>query len=173
MPMTRPGPDEYNPFYAAYVDKVQESDVLPVLVEARRTTAEFLAGLSEAQAGYRYAPAKWTLREVIGHLSDSERIFAYRLLRIARGDQTPLSSFDENLYVPGGEFERRPLADVAAEFASVRDATVALLRGLPPDALARRGTAGGKPVSARALAFIIAGHERHHLMVIRERYVVG
>jgi DinB superfamily len=171
MPIARPGPDEFAPFYGTYVNKVTEPDVEALLGAQKKSTADLLAGLSEAQAGYRYAPGKWTLREVIGHLSDSERIFGYRLLRIARGDQTPLSGFDENTYVPAGNFERRPLQAVAAEFASVRDATLTLLAGMTPAALALRGTASEKPISARALVYIIAGHERHHLGVIKERYL--
>jgi len=171
MAVQRPASDEYAPHYATYVDKVAEPDVVAVLGNQRRSTASFLAALSESQAAYRYAPGKWTLREIIGHLSDSERIFAYRMLRIARRDETPLASFDENAYVPAGEFERRSLAEVAGEFAAVRDATLTLVRGLDATALARRGTASGKSVSARALAYIIAGHERHHVGVIRERYL--
>jgi len=171
MPIPVPGADEYLAYYGAYISRVTEPDVVQLLEAQRRSTAEFLAGLSETQAAHRYAPGKWTIREIIGHLSDAERIFAYRALRIARGDQTPLAGFDENAYVPGGDFERRPLADVAAEFASVRDATLTLVKGLTPDALARRGTASGHPISARALVFIIAGHERHHLGVIRDRYL--
>lgn len=171
MCIARPATDEYAPYYSTYIDEVTEPDVVAVLSAARQSTAEFLAGLDEKQAAFRYAPGKWSLREVVGHLSDSERIFAYRLLRVARGDTTPLAGFEENDYVPAGQFERRPLADVAQEFASVRDATLTLLGGLDAEALARRGTASGKPVSARALAFIIAGHEKHHLGVIRERYL--
>lgn len=173
MPIARPAADEYAPYYGSYIDKITESDVLPVLSGQQRSTADLLAGLSEAQASYRYAPGKWSLREIIGHLSDAERIFAYRMLRIARADQTPMPGFDENAYVPAGNFERRPLADVAAEFRAVRDATIALIRGLAPEALARRGTASEKPISARALVFIIAGHERHHMAVIGERYLGG
>lgn len=171
MPIQAPGTDEYVPYYGTYISKVTGPDVLQQLQAQRRSTAEFLAGLSEAQAAHRYAPGKWTIREVIGHLCDSERIFAYRALRIARADETPLAGFDENSYVPAGDFERRPLAEVAAELASVRDATLTLVRGLTPAALARRGTASGHTISARALVFIIAGHERHHLDVIRERYL--
>ncbi len=171
MPIARPAADEYAPFYETYVAKVTEPDLVALLVALNQSTAALLAGLTEAQAAYRYAPGKWTLREVIGHLADAERVFAYRLMCIARGDTTPLPSFDENAYVPGGEFERRPLASVAAELAAARAATLALLDGLTPEALARRGTASGKPVSARALAYIIAGHEKHHMAVIRERYL--
>jgi uncharacterized damage-inducible protein DinB len=167
----RPGADEFAPYYATYIDKVQEADVLAVLASQQRTTAALLAGVSEEQAAYRYAPGKWTLREVVGHLSDAERIFTYRMLRIGRGDETPLASFDENAYVPAAEFERRPLAEVAAEFGAVRDATLALAHGLTEAAWARRGSASGKSFSARALAYIVAGHERHHVGVLRERYL--
>lgn len=171
MPIPRPMPDEFAPYYGTYVNAVPGEDALTALVEQRGTTAALLASVPEARAGHRYAPGKWSLREVIGHVSDAERIFAYRMLRIARGDATPLASFDENAYVPGGNFERRPLAEVAAELAAVRDATLALARGIEPSAWARRGVASEKPVSARALAWIIAGHEAHHLRVLRERYL--
>lgn len=171
MPIARPANDEFAPYYGAYINKVTEPDLVALLAAQKQTTADLLAGLSEPQAAHRYAPGKWTLREIIGHLSDAERIFGCRLLRIARGDQTPLPGFDENAYVPAAGFERRPLKAVAAEFASVRDATLTLLDGLTPDALALRGTASEKPISARALAYVIAGHEKHHLGVIKERYL--
>jgi uncharacterized damage-inducible protein DinB len=171
MVIPRPGSGEYDPYYDTYVSKVTATDLLAALRTQQAGTASLLAGVTEAQAAFRYAPGKWTLREVIGHLADAERIFAYRLFRIARGDTTPLASFDENQYAGIAEYEGRPMVSVAAEFAVVRAATVALLESLPPEALARMGTASGKPVSARALAFIIAGHETHHLGVIRERYL--
>jgi uncharacterized damage-inducible protein DinB len=171
MRVPRPAADEYASYYATYVSATEGDDLPMLLTTQQRETAALLAGLSEAQAAFRYAPGKWTVREVIGHVSDTERIFAYRLLRIARGDQTPLPGFDENPYVAAAGFERRPLAEVAAEFASVRQATLTLLGGLDDTALARRGTASDKTISARALAWIIAGHERHHLDVIRERYL--
>jgi DinB family protein len=171
MPIVRPAADEYVPFYETYVSQVTEPDLVALLTAQQTNTARFLAGLTETQAACRYAPDKWSIREIIGHLADSERIFSYRLLRIARADTTPLPGFDENAYVPSGEFERRPLASVAAEFASVRAATLTLLQGLTPEGLARMGTASGKPISARALAYIIGGHEKHHLGVVRERYL--
>ncbi len=171
MPIARPATDEYAPYYGTYIDKVTDADLVASLTAQKQSTAQLLAGLNDSQAAYRYAPGKWTLREIIGHLADSERIFAYRMLRIARGDATPLPGFEENDYVSAGQFERRSLASVAAEFAAVRDASVALLQGLDAEALARRGTASSKPISARALAYIIAGHEKHHLGVIRERYL--
>lgn len=171
MAIARPESGEYAPYYGTYISKVTAPDLARALEAQLASTTSLLAGLTEAQAAYRYAPGKWTLREVIGHLADAERIFAYRLLCIARGDTTPLPGFDENTYVPAGEFERRPIASVAAEFGAIRMATLALLESLSAAALARMGTASGKPVSARALAWIIAGHEIHHLGVIRERYL--
>lgn len=171
MPIARPGNDEYAPHYGTYVSKVTETDVVASLIAQKQSTADLLAGLSEAKAAHRYAPGKWTVREVIGHLSDAERIFAYRCLRIARGDQTALPGFDENAYVPAAGFERRTLKSVAAEYASVRDATLSMIDGLTPEALALMGTASEKPVSARALVFIIAGHEKHHLGVLKEKYL--
>jgi uncharacterized damage-inducible protein DinB len=171
MPIARPGNAEYAPHYGTYVSKVTEPDLVAALIAQKQSTAALLAGLSEAQAAHRYAPGKWSVREVIGHLSDAERIFAYRLLRIARGDQTALPGFDENTYVPAASFERRPLKSVAAEFATVRDATLSLLDGMTPEALALMGTASEKPVSARALGFIIAGHEKHHIGVLKEKYL--
>jgi uncharacterized damage-inducible protein DinB len=170
MVITRPDATEFAPHYATYINAVNGSDALPVLVAQRASTAHFLAAIPESRAGYRYAEGKWSLREVVGHLSDAERIFAYRLLRFARADETSLSGFDENHYVPAGEFERRSLADVAAEFAAVRDATLALVKGLSTEALLRQGSANGKSISARALAWVIAGHEAHHVRVLGERY---
>lgn len=171
MVITRPEAGEFAPYYATYINAVRGLDVWPVLKAQRETTSRFLAAVPESRAGFRYAEGKWSFREVIGHLSDAERIFAYRLLRFARADATPLSPFDENTYVPAGEFERRSLTDVAAEFAAVRDSTLALLQGLPAEALVRRGPASGKDVSVRALAWIIAGHEAHHIRVLGERYI--
>lgn len=171
MVISRPETDEFPPYYGTYISQVIGTDALPVLTAQRSSTATFLAGIPEARAGFRYAEGKWSLREVIGHLSDSERIFAYRLLRFARADETPLAGFDENTYVPSGQFERRSLGDVAREFAAVRDATLALVSGLDGTAVARRGLANGKAISARALAWVIAGHEVHHLRVVRERYL--
>jgi len=171
MPISRPDADEFAPYYLTYIDQVTEADALPVLERQRQSTARFLEGIPESRAGYRYAEGKWTLREVVGHLSDAERIFAYRMLRFARGDETPLPGFDENAYVPGGGFERRSLADVAAEFAAIRDASIALVRSLDESTQRRRGLANGKPMSVRALAWVIAGHEAHHVRVLKEKYL--
>lgn len=167
----RPDATEYAPFYGTYIGKVPEGDLLQLLEEQRRATQALLAGIPEARALHRYAPGKWSVKEVVGHLMDSERVFCYRALRFARGDQTPLSGFDENVYVPAGKFDPRPVAELAAELDAVRRATIALFRGFDAAALARRGPANGKEVSVRALAYIIAGHERHHVGIVRERYL--
>lgn len=169
--ISRPGAGEYAPHYGTYVDAAVGTDAIAILRAQRLTTATLLGAVPESRAGFRYAEGKWSLREVVGHVSDAERIFSYRLLRFARADETPLPGFDENVYVPSARFEDRSLASVTAELLAVRDATLALLAGLPTEALTRQGVASGKPVSVRALAWICAGHEAHHMRVLRERYL--
>lgn len=167
----RPAKTEYNSYYQPYVDESPGEDVLAALVAQRDSTAALLAKVPENKAGYRYAPGKWTLREVIGHLADSERVISYRALRVARADATPLPSFDEDAWMAPANFERRALAEVAAEFRAVRESTLALFRGFDAEAWPRVGTASNHPISARALAWIISGHEAHHVRVLRERYL--
>lgn len=167
----RPAPSEHNSYYQSYVAEVPEGDLLGTLAAERDSTAAVLAAIPESKAGFRYAPGKWSIKEVIGHLADAERVFAYRALRIARADATPLPGFDENAWVPAGGFERRTLANLAAEFRAVRESTLALFRGFDAEAWPRMGIASENPISVRALAWIIAGHERHHLRVIGERYL--
>lgn len=169
----RPAAGEYNEYYAAYIARVPNGDLTEQLVRQHDVTRTLLGGLTPERARHRYAPDKWSVIEVVGHVADAERIFSYRALRIARGDTTALPGFDEKVYVPAGRFEERPLAAVLGELTAVRGATLALLRGLPEDALARRGTASGYAVSVRALLYIIAGHELHHVNVLRERYGIG
>ena len=126
--------------------------------------------IPEARGDYRYAPDKWSIKEIVGHLCDTERVFAYRALRIGRGDTTPLASFDDQAYVAEVRAGDRALAGLAAEWGDVRRATIALFRNLPAEAWQRRGTASDQPTSVRALAYVIAGHVRHHLQVLEERY---
>lgn len=164
-----PGADEHAPYYAKYVALVGP-DALEALVSQARSTAALLAATPESLGDHRHAPAKWTVKDVVGHLADAERVFAYRALRVGRGDTTDLPGFDEDAYVPAGRFDRRTLADLAAELATVRVATLALFRSFDAGALARRGTANGQPISVRALAGIIAGHERHHVGMLRDAY---
>ncbi|HEY6947852.1 MAG TPA: DinB family protein [Gemmatimonadales bacterium] len=172
-PTIAPAAGEYAPHYAGYIARVPQGDVLVRLRNQIAETAALLRPLDAAKARHRYAPGKWSVIEVLGHLADTERVMAYRALRVARGDETPLAGFDENVYVPAGEFERRPIADVVGEFEAVRAATVALLGGLPAAAWTRWGVANGQRVTVRALAHIIAGHELHHVDVLRSRYGVG
>jgi DinB superfamily len=168
-----PGPDEYGAHYAGYIAQVPAgADILGLLARQQDSTLARFAAVPEARGAYRYAPGKWSVREVVVHLSDAERIFVYRALRIARGDTTPLPGFDENAYAPLSNAEAHPLGALAEEWGDVRRATVSLFRHLAPEAWTRRGTASGAPVTVRALAWIIAGHERHHLGTLAERYGV-
>ena len=168
---TRPSSDEFAPYYGTYVNKVADGDIVATLEKQIGTTLAFLRGIPEAKGGHRYAEGKWSIREVIGHLSDGERVFSYRALRFARGDATPLPGFDENEFMRQSRLDDRSLASLIAEFEAVRTASVALFDGLFPEEWTRRGSASGKDVSVRALAWIMAGHEVHHLEVLKTRYL--
>lgn len=168
---TRPAPDEYDPFYAGYVAGVPDGDILETLVAQAADLRALLEPQPESVWRHRYAPGKWSVGEVVGHLCDTERILSVRALRFARGDRTPVPGFEENDYVPPGRFDARPPASLLAEFEAVRAATLALFRHLPDDALLRVGNANGADVSVRALAYIITGHQRHHTGVLRDRYL--
>ncbi|HWP38729.1 MAG TPA: DinB family protein [Gemmatimonadales bacterium] len=174
MPVPRPASDEFAPFYAGYIATIPDgADPVTVMHQQLDQLPVLFGALSPARASFRYAPDKWSVKEVVGHLSDAERVFSYRMMRVARGDETPLPGFDETAYVPAGAFETRPLGNLVAEWVAIRNATLALVHGMPADAWARRGTANGKPISARALLYITPGHVQHHLNVLRERYGVG
>jgi len=169
----RPEPDEIPSHYVGYIKRVPEPDPVMVCAAQIEDTVNLLSALSDTDAMYRYDRGKWSIKEVVGHLCDIERIMAYRALRIARGDSTPLPSFDENAYVPIAKFDNRSLADLLGELRTARASTVTLLRTFDADAWRRRGVASGKPVSVRALAYMIPGHERHHVEILRTRYGVG
>ncbi len=168
--LARPEPGEYAPYYEAYISLVKGNDILGILETQRLQMAQMFAARSERDGNFRYAPDKWTVKEVLGHVNDTERIFAYRALRIARGDQSPLSGFEQDDYVRDGNFTERTLADLAEEFGCVRNASIALFRSLKKDAWSRRGVANKNEVTVRALAFIVAGHELHHRLILEERY---
>lgn len=172
-PIPRPDPSEHAPYYGKYIALVPGDDIMHALDTQGRETAQMLGALSESQAAHRYAPDKWSVKEVIGHVADSERIFCYRALRIARGDRTPIEGFEQDDYVRGAEFDRVPLADLVAEYKCAREATLRLFASLQPEAWTRRGIANKNEVSVRALAYMIAGHELHHRQILRERYGVG
>ena len=168
---TRPEVGEYAPSFADYVARIaDDEDIVAVLVTQLDQVLARLGRIPEVRGDYRYAPGKWSIKEIVGHLCDTERVFAYRALRIGRGDSTPLASFEDQAYVEASRAGDRALGDLAAEWGDVRRATVALFRNLPAEAWQRRGTASDKPISVRALAYIIAGHVRHHLQVLEERY---
>jgi hypothetical protein len=167
-----PPATEYAEFYAGYVARVSEGDILGVLEEQKQELQALAARLTPEREAYRYAEGKWTVRELLGHVVDGERVFGYRAFCISRGEQLALPGFDEKSYVataPAAGSGR----ELAAEFAAVREANLMFLRRLGPDAWRRVGNANGSPVSTRALAWIMAGHPRHHLAVLRERYGVA
>ena len=169
--LPRPNPDEHDPYYASYIAEASRhgNDVL-VLLETQVPLIAAAGRIPAPTAEHAYAAGKWTVKEVLGHLADAERIFAYRALRFARADATELPGFDENTYVPAGNFGRRTVADIATELAAVRAASLALFRSLDATSGARRGTANGSPCSARAIPWIVAGHFAHHVGVLRDRY---
>lgn len=164
----RPEAGEYVSYYERYISLIAGTDILGTLESQRRQMLLLLSGRDESDADFRYAPGKWTVREVVGHVCDSERIFAYRALRVARGDRTPIEGFEQDDYVrnaPGA-----PLAEVIDDYIAVRRATLTLLRNLDEQAWIRRGIANNNEVSVRALAYIIAGHELHHRRILEEKY---
>jgi hypothetical protein len=165
----RPDPAEHGPYFGRYVALVPDGDVVRQLEAQLGDTLALVQAAPDA-ADRAYAPGKWTVKEVLGHLADTERVLSYRALRMARGDATPLAGFDENAYVAAAGFGARPLVEVAAELAAVRAATLALVRGLPAEGWARAGTANGLATTARAVIWTLAGHELHHRQVLRERY---
>ena len=168
--MNRPKADEYPLFYKGYIDTVND-DALTELEHQAESFPLFLKGIPEAKASYAYAEGKWTIKELVGHVIDTERIMAYRLLRISRNDATPLAGFEENYYVANAHFSDRSLSSMADEFASVRKANMFLINTLNEEELSRTGVANENPISARALLFIIAGHLNHHRRILQEKYL--
>lgn len=174
MALAAPHSDEYHPFYAGYVARVANLlSLADALVAQRARVIDWLSPLSEQQALHRYAPGKWSVKEMVGHLADAERIHSYRLLRIARGDETPLPGFEEDDYVRAAGSDQRPFMDLLNDWAAARTSTVALVASMPDDVWERRGTANDSTLSARAIAYIIVGHVDHHLGVLAERYGLG
>ena len=167
----RPQPGEYDPYCEKYLSLIQGNDILVTLDEQRRQMVLLLSGRTEADGDLRYAPEKWSLKEVLGHINDTERIISYRALRISRGDATPIEGFEQDDYVRNGPFGRRLLADLIEDYIAVRRATVSLFRNLDEAAWTRRGVANKNEVTVRALAYIIAGHELHHRRIIEEKYL--
>jgi hypothetical protein len=167
----RPASNEYAPYYETYVSVAPQGDPLEGLVAQGDGLSATLQGLSGEAAGFRYAPDKWSIREVVGHLIDAERVFAYRALRFGRGDQTALPGFDQNEWAASTNADQRSLGDLLREFGAVRAATSTLFTGLPPTAWGAGGVASDNYVTVRALLYIILGHTEHHLRILRERYL--
>jgi len=166
----RPEPGEYAPYYERYISLVAGADILTTLDSQRRQMLLLLSGRDEAEGDFRYAPEKWSAKEVLGHVCDTERIFAYRALRISRADSTPIEGFEQDDYVRNGPFANRPLAELIEDYIAVRRATLTLLRNLDEPAWTRRGIANKNEVSVRAIAYTIAGHELHHRRILEEKY---
>ena len=167
----RPLPDEVGAYYLGYIGLVPEGDVLAQLERGLEETRALLARFGEARGGHRYASGKWSVKEVVGHIIDAERVFAYRALRIARGDATPLASFEQDDYVAASGSDRRRLADLVDELVHMRAANLIFFRSLQPADWERRGTASDNPFVACAFPYILAGHETHHRRVLTERYL--
>lgn len=167
----RPQAGENASYYDRYISLVSGNDILGALDEQRRHTLLLLSGRTEADGDLRYAPEKWSVKEVLGHVNDTERVMSYRALRISRGDQTPIEGFEQDDYVRNGPAGRSSLSDLIEDYIAVRRATLSLFRNLDETAWTRRGVAAGNEVTLRALAYIIAGHELHHRKILEEKYL--
>src|ERR1700687_1138804 len=166
----KPGADEYAPYHEKYVGLIPGDDIVSVLEPHLRQSIAMFSGRSEREGDFRYAPDKWTVKEILCHVADAERIFSYRALRIARGDKTPLPGFDQDPYVPLSRANERKLPDIVEEFADVRRASISLFGSLDAAAWMRKGVVSDHELSVRALAYIAAGHELHHRRILEERY---
>ncbi|HTR27261.1 MAG TPA: DinB family protein [Terriglobales bacterium] len=167
----RPAASEYDPYYERYISLVKGDDIVTTLQKQAQETRDLLAKVSGEKAEFRYASGKWSVKEVLGHVNDTERIMAYRILRIARGDRTPIEGFEQDDYIAGGKFGRRTVDDLLQEFMTIRNATIQLIRHLDAEAAEQRGTANHKEITARAIVYVIAGHELHHRRILEEKYL--
>ena len=171
LTIAKPNVNEFDPYYGRYIDLIPDGSVLEMFDRQHDTTMSLLRGIKEDRGTHRYAPGKWSIKEVVGHVMDFERIFAYRALRFARADRTPIPGAEQDDYVASANFDRRSLFDIASEFHHLRQATLLMFRGFDEDALGRIGTANGVEISVRALAYVMAGHERHHMDIIKSTYL--
>ena len=169
--MKRPDPSEYAPYYGRYIELVPEGSIVEILRTQVRGTLDLLRSLPEANGNHRYAPGKWSIKQVVGHVTDGERVFSYRALRFGRGDATQLPGFEQDDYARDGGFDVRTLQHLSDELEAVRRATVRLYEGFSEEESLRKGIASSNPVSVRALAYIIAGHELHHVKILKEKYL--
>ncbi|WP_079508530.1 DinB family protein [Mesobacillus jeotgali] len=167
----RPNLEEFPEYTRSYIQLLPEGDIIDILGQHLETTSKVFSTVTVEQSGYRYAEGKWALSEVLGHLTDTERIMNYRILRIARGDKNTLQGFDENVYVKEASFHNRKIADILEDYQNVRRSTISLLKGLPQKSLQNKGNANGYDVTVESIAYMIAGHELHHLKIIQEKYI--
>ena len=167
----RPEVSEYNSYYATYTNLVSDGNIIYILEQQMKETNLLLKGISDSEGLFRYAPTKWSIKEVIGHIADTERIMAYRLLSIARGETAELPGYNDDMYVLKAAFDKQSMQDLLENLIVVRQSTLYLLRSLDKEAWSQRGNANNSEVTVRALAYIIAGHELHHLQIIKERYL--
>jgi hypothetical protein len=168
---TRPASTDFAPYYGRYIETVPDGDLVDILGRQRAEMQQLLGGIDETRARHRYAPGKWSVAEVLGHVIDAERVFSYRAVTFARGDTAQLPSFDENVWAATSNAGQRSIKSLLEEYGAVRAATIALFKSFTDSEYARSGIASQNPVTVRALAFIIAGHERHHMNILRERYL--
>lgn len=169
--LTPPTPEEYAPFYADYIQRVHDRNVLEVLPKQIDEIRTALGKLSDEQARFRNAPREWSIKEVVGHLNDGERVFSYRLLRISRNDPTPLAGFEQDDYVRAAGFDNYVFSDLIGEFESLRRANIVAIKNMPYESTLHRGTASGATISARALIYIMTGHVEHHMASLHEKYL--
>lgn len=169
--ISKPQPSEYNPFYEPYVSKLDEKDLYLVLEEQLSAVAEFFNQIPEDKVDYRYGPDKWSIKEVLNHLNDAERVFAYRALSIIRGDKVELPGMDQNVYQDNCRMDTRTMSSLVREFQAIRTSTLALLENATEEDTLKEGIASGSRITVRGLAALIAGHYRHHIMIVKEKYL--
>lgn len=169
--MSRPLKTDFPPFFTGYIDRVQANDLAEATQKYAPSLMAFYMGLPEEKADYCYAPGKWSVKDLLQHVIDTERIMSYRLLRVSRNDQTPLASFDENNYANNAQASSRSLASLKEEFAALRKSTDLLIASLSESQMAHDGISGNHRITANALGYIIFGHMLHHKMVLEEKYL--
>jgi uncharacterized damage-inducible protein DinB len=169
--MPRPLQTDYPAYYEAYISKIQGDNILEILQQQKEAAKELITSLPVEKENYRYAEGKWSVKELLGHIIDGERIFTYRALRFARNDKTELPGFDQDAYIENADFDGRTMRSLLEEFLAVRDASITLFKNLTAEELSHKGTANGKEVTVNAIQYIVAGHELHHMNILRERYL--
>ena len=168
--INRPQPNEYSAYAARYVDLVGNEPILEILEQLQQSTYDLIAGLSDDKANYAYAADKWTIKQVLGHMADTERVLAYRALAFSH-EAIELPGFDQDVYMEKATFNTRSIEDIANEFKSIRESSLYLFRSVSDEQSTQKGIASGNPVSVRALAYMIAGHEMHHIKILKEKYL--